>query len=305
MLRFIAKRFLQAIPVLLAVSTITFILLKVAPGGPFDTEKATTPEIRAQIEAHYGLNRPAWRQYLDYMGGVVRGDLGPSYKYLGWTVNELLADALPVSIELGCYALAFALTLGLLAGMIASLRPNTWSDYVPMSLATLGICLPTFVTGPLLILVFGITLGWFNSSGWFFPRDRVLPAITLGLFYTAYLSRLARGGMLEILNQDYIRTARAKGASEWRILWKHAWRGGLLSVVSYLGPAISGLLTGSLVVETIFDIPGAGRFFVNAASSRDYMMLMGTTLIFAVMIIVMNLVVDILQVWLNPKLRFD
>jgi len=305
MFRFIAKRFLEAIPVLLVVSAITFVLLRIAPGGPFDTEKATSPEIRAQIEAYYGLNRKLWRQYTDYMWRAAHGDLGPSYKYIGWDVRELIADSLPVSMELGCYALAFALVVGLITGAVASLRPNTWTDYLPMSIATLGICLPTFVTGPLLILVFGIMLHWYNSSGWFFASDRVLPSITLGLFYTAYLSRLARGGMLEILSQDYIRTARAKGASEWRVLWKHAWRGGLLSVVAYLGPAVSGLLTGSLVVETIFDIPGAGRFFVNAASSRDYTMVMGTTLIFAVLVIGANLVVDILQVWLNPKLRFD
>jgi oligopeptide transport system permease protein len=305
MLRFIARRFLETIPVLLIVATATFFLGKAMKGGPFDTEKNTTPEIKAQIEAHYGLNQPVWRQYLAYMRDLSHGDLGPSYKYLGWSVNELLADALPVSLELGCYALAFALTVGLLAGILASLRPNSWSDYLPMSLATIGICLPTFVTGPLLVLLFGIVLHWYNASGWYFPRDRVLPAITLGLYYTAYLARLSRGGMLEILNQDFIRTARAKGASEWRVIWKHSLRGGLLSVVSFLGPAIAGLVTGSLVVEKIFDIPGTGRFFVMAAFNRDTMMLMGTTLVFAVLIVVMNLLVDIVQVWLNPKLRFD
>jgi oligopeptide transport system permease protein len=210
-----------------------------------------------------------------------------------------------VSLELGCYALAFALTFGLIAGIIASLRKNTLSDYIPMSLATMGICLPTFVTGPLLILVFGIALGWYNTSGWDFPSDRVLPAITLGLYYTAYVSRLARAGMLEILNQDFIRTARAKGASEWRVVWRHSMRGGLLSVVSFVGPAISGLVTGSLVVETIFQIPGLGRFFVMAGFNRDYTMVMGTVLFYAALIILMNLLVDIVQVWLNPKLRFE
>jgi oligopeptide transport system permease protein len=305
MLRFIVKRIGEAIPVLLIVATVSFFLMKAMPGGPFDTEKATTPEIKRAIEAQYGLNKLVWQQYLDYMGHLLRGDLGPSFKYAGWSVNELLASAFPVSLELGCYALAFALTVGMLAGIIASLRKNTASDYVPMSLATLGICLPTFVTGPLLILLFGIVLGWYNTSGWYLPSDRVLPSITLGLYYTAYISRLTRGGMLEILSQDFIRTARAKGATEWRIVWKHALRGGLLSVVSFLGPAVAGIITGSLVVESIFQIPGVGRFFVMAGFNRDYTMVMGTVLLFCALTIFANLVVDILQVWLNPKLRFE
>jgi oligopeptide transport system permease protein len=305
MLRFIVKRIGEAIPVLLIVATVSFFLMKAMPGGPFDTEKATTPEIKRAIEAQYGLNKLVWQQYLDYMGHLLRGDLGPSFKYAGWSVNELLASAFPVSLELGCYALAFALTVGMLAGIIASLRKNTASDYVPMSLATLGICLPTFVTGPLLILLFGIVLGWYNTSGWYLPSDRILPSITLGLYYTAYISRLTRGGMLEILNQDFIRTARAKGATEWRIVWKHALRGGLLSVVSFLGPAVAGIITGSLVVEYIFQIPGLARFFVMAGFNRDYTMVMGTVLLFCALTIFANLVVDILQVWLNPKLRFE
>lgn len=305
MLRFIAKRFLETIPVLLIVATLTFFMMKLAPGGPFDTEKATTPEIKAQLEAQYGLNKPVFEQYLDYMGQLLHGDLGPSFKYAGWSVNELLWDAFPVSLELGCYALFIALTIGMIAGIIASIRKNTASDYVPMALATLGICLPTFVTGPLLILVFGIVLGWFNPTGWEFASDRVLPAITLGLYYTAYVARLSRAGMLEVFNQDYIRTARAKGASEWRVVWRHSLRGGLLSVVSFIGPAIAGLVTGSLVVETIFQIPGLGRFFVMAGFNRDYTLVMGTVLFYALLIIVMNLLVDIVQVWLNPKLRFE
>lgn len=305
MLRFIAKRVAETIPVLLIVATLTFFMMKAAPGGPFDTDKATTPEIKAQLEAQYGLNKPIFQQYLNYMGQLLRGDLGPSFKYAGWSVTELLAGAFPVSLELGCYALAIALTLGLIAGIIASLRKNTVSDYIPMTFATLGICLPTFVTGPLLILVFGILLGWYNTSGWDFPSDRVLPSVTLGLYYTAYVARLARAGMLEILSQDFIRTARAKGASEWRVVWKHSLRGGLLSVVSFIGPAIAGLVTGSLVVETIFQIPGLGRFFVMAGFNRDYTMVMGTVLFYAVLIIVVNLWVDIVQVWMNPKLRFE
>jgi len=306
MLRFIFKRILESIPVLFIVATLTFFLLHHMPGGPFDTEKATTPEIKKQIEAYYGLDKPVTQQYFDYMKRLLlHGDLGPSQKYFGWSVNELLASSLPVSLELGVEGLLFALLFGLLAGIIASLRKNTLGDYAPMSFATLGICIPSFVTGPLLILAFAIHIGWFNTSGWFFPRDRILPAMTLGLYYMAYISRLTRGGMLETLNQDFIRTARAKGASEWRVVWKHSLRGGLLSVVSYLGPAISGIVTGSLVVETIFQIPGAARFFVTAASNRDGPMLMGTTLVYAALIVVMNLWVDVVQVWMNPRLRFD
>jgi oligopeptide transport system permease protein len=306
MLRFIFKRILEAIPVLLIVATVTFFLLHHMPGGPFDTEKVTTPEIKKQLEAYYGLDKPVMQQYVDYMKRLLlHGDLGISQKYFGWSVNELLADSLPVSIELGLEGIIFALFFGLIAGIIASLRKNTAGDYIPMSIATLGICIPSFVTGPILILVFGIWLGWFNSSGWFFPRDRILPAATLGLYYMAYISRLARGGMLEILNQDFTRTARAKGASEWRVVWRHSLRGGLLSVVSFLGPAISGIVTGSLVVETIFDIPGCARFFVRAAFDRDGPMLMGTTLVYAVLVIAMNLLADVVAVWMNPKLRFD
>jgi oligopeptide transport system permease protein len=306
MLRFIFKRFLEAIPVLFIVMTLTFFLMKKMPGGPFDTEKATTPEIKQQLEAYYGLNKPVWQQYLDYMRRLVfHGDLGPSQKYFGWSVNELLASSLPVSIELGCEGLAFALFFGLVAGIIASLKKNTAGDYIPMSISTLGICIPSFVTGPLLLLLFAIELGWYNTSGWNFPRDRILPAITLGLYYMAYISRLSRGGMLEILSQDFIRTARAKGASEWRVVWKHSLRGGLLSVVSFLGPAISGIVTGSLVVESIFQIPGAARYFILAAFNRDGPLLMGTTLVYAVVVIGMNLLVDILQVWMNPRLRFE
>ncbi len=305
MLRFIAKRFLEAIPVLFIVATLTFFMMKMAPGGPFDKERATTPEIKKAMEAQYGLNKPLMEQYFDYMKKIVHGDFGPSFKYAGWTVNELIASAFPVSLELGCYALAFSMATGLIAGIIASLRKNTASDYVPMSIATLGICLPTFITGPLLILIFGLWLHWYNTSGWDFPTDRVLPAITLGLYYMAYISRLTRGGMLEMLNQDYIRTARAKGASEWRVVWKHSLRGAMLPVVSFLGPAMTGIITGSLIVESIFQIPGLGRFFVMAGFNRDYTMVMGTVLFYAVMIIVANLAVDVLQVWLNPKLRYE
>jgi oligopeptide transport system permease protein len=305
MLRFIARRLLETIPVLLIIATVTFFLMKSAPGGPFDTEKATTPEIKKQLEAHYGLSLPLWRQYLDYMGNLLQGDLGPSFKYAGWSVTELIAGAFPVSLELGCYALAVALTIGFIAGFIAALRPNTMTDYVPMSLATLGICLPTFVMGPLLILLFGITLGWFNTSGWFFMQDRVLPALTLGGYYAAYTSRIARTGMIEILSQDFIRTARAKGATEWRVVFKHALKGAIQPVVTLTAPVTAHMVTGSFVVEKIFDIPGLGRFFVTAAFNRDLTLVIGLVLFYAALIVMLNLLADVVLVWLNPRLRFD
>ncbi len=305
MLRFVARRLLEAIPVLFAIATITFFMLRLAPGGPFDAEKNVSDEIKEALEKHYGLNRPLWHQYFDYLRNLLQGDLGPSFKYANRTVNELIAATFPVSMELGLYALLIALAIGVSAGLLAARKPNSASDYVPMSLAMIGICVPTFVLGPLLVLTFALHFGWFNASGWDFARDRVLPALTLGLYYAAYVARLTRGGMLEILSQDFIRTARAKGASMQRILLKHALKGGLLPVVSFLGPAVAGLVTGSFVVETIFQVPGLGRFFVTAAFNRDYTMVLGTVLFYATLIILLNLLVDVVLVWLNPRLRFE
>ena len=305
MLRFIARRLLETIPVLLIIITATFFMIRFVPGGPFTAEKAVTPEILRNLEAHYGLNKPLYRQYLDYLGSLLHGDLGPSFKYPNRTVNEIIADKLPVSLELGFISLAVALTLGLTLGVLAAIRRNTWMDYVCSSVAMIGICVPTFVLGPLLVLTFAIHFGWVNASGWYSPIDRVLPCLTLGCVYAAYIARLTRGGMLEVLNQDYIRTARAKGASETRVIFRHALRGGLLPVVSFLGPAIAGILTGSFVIETIFQIPGLGREFVNSAFNRDYTLVLGTVILYATLIIVLNLVVDVVQVWLNPKLKFE
>lgn len=305
MFRFIARRLLETIPVLLIIITATFFMIRFVPGGPFTSEKAVSPEIKANLEAHYGLDKPLYQQYFDYLGSLMKGDFGPSFKYPNRTVNEIIADKLPVSLELGLTSLAVALICGITLGVIAAIKRNTWWDYLASSVAMTGICIPTFVLGPLLVLVFAIHLGWFNASGWYTSYDRVLPAATLGLVYSAYVARLTRGGMLEILNQDYIRTARAKGASEFRVIVRHALRGGLLPVVSFLGPAIAGILTGSFVIETIFQIPGLGREFVNSAFNRDYTLVLGTVILYASLIIILNLVVDVVQVWLNPKLKFD
>jgi oligopeptide transport system permease protein len=304
MIRFIASRLLQAIPVLLVVISVTFLLVHSAPGGPFSADKAVPPEVARALEAQYQLDQPLWQQYLSYLGDVLQGDLGPSFKYPGRTVNELIAAGFPVTAELALYAMLVALLIGISAGVIAAIRPNTLQDYIPMSAAMLGICMPSFLLGPILVLVFGIQLDWVPISGWGdIPGDKILPAITLGTGYAAYIARLSRGGMLEVLSQDYIRTARAKGLSEWVIVGKHALRGGLIPVVAFLGPAFAGLLGGSFVVETIFQIPGLGRFYVTSAFNRDYTMILGMTIFFATLIIIFNLLSDLLALWLNPKLR--
>ena len=304
MLKFALGRLLQAIPVLLVVISMTFMLVHSAPGGPFSADKAVPAEVLAALEAQYNLDQPLWQQYVSYLGDVLKGDLGPSFKYPGRSVNELIASGLPTTAELGLYAMLVAVFIGVLAGVTASMRPNTLQDYVPMSAAMIGICMPSFLLGPLLVLVFGIHLEWLPVSGWGqIPGDKILPAITLGTGYAAYIARLSRGGMLEVLSQDYIRTARAKGLPELVIIGKHALRGGLVPVVAFLGPAFAGLLGGSFVVETIFQIPGLGRFYVQAAFNRDYTMILGSTVFFATLIILFNLLSDMLAIWLNPKLR--
>ena len=304
MLRFALGRFLQAIPVLLAVITITFLLVHSAPGGPFSADKAVPPEVLIALEAQYKLDLPLWQQYSGYLGDVLRGDFGPSFKYPGRTVNELIATGFPVTAELGIYAMLVAISIGVIAGVLAAVRPNSIQDYVPMSLAMIGICMPSFLLGPLLVLFFGIYLEWLPISGWNnMPGDKILPAITLGTGYAAYVARLTRGGMIEVLSQDYIRTARAKGLPEFLIVFKHGLRGGLIPVVAFLGPAFAGMLGGSFVVETIFDIPGLGRFYVQAAFNRDYTMILGTTVFFAGLIITFNILSDILAMWMNPRLQ--
>jgi oligopeptide transport system permease protein len=305
MLRFILARLLQTIPVLFVVATLAFFMVRSVPGGPFDTEKSVPEEVKREIEAFYGMNKPLFQQYTEYMGRLVRGDLGPSFKFANRSVNEMIAATFPVSLLLGSLALGIALVLGVTAGVVASLRPNSKLDYFASGFSMMGICLPTFVLGPLLILFFALKLGWFNASGWFEAADRVLPATTLGIAYAAYVARLTRGGMLEVLSQDFIRTARAKGASETRVILQHALRGGLLPVVSFLGPAAAGIITGSFVIETIFQIPGLGRHFVTSAFNRDFTMVTGIVVFYAALIVFFNLIVDILQVWLNPKLKFE
>ncbi len=304
MLHLIFRRVLTAVPVLFIVVLMTFTLIRLAPGGPFDEERAVPPEVLRNLNERYNLDDPVHIQFFHYVGNVLQGDFGPSFKYPSRSVTEIIAAGVPVTLELGLYALLVAMIIGISAGLLASLRPNTLQDYVPMTFSMIGISLPSFVLGPLLLLCFAIWFQWVPVAGWGdSPGDKILPSLTLGAAYAAYVARLTRGGMLDTLSQDYIRTARAKGLSTRRILFKHAFRGGMAPVVSFAGPAVAGLLSGSFVVETIFQIPGLGRFYLQAAFNRDYTMILGTTIFFAFLIIVCNLLADLLLVWLNPRLR--
>jgi len=308
MIKIIAGRLLQLIPVLWIILTLTFFMIKVVPGGPFSAERQATPEVIAQLNAYYGLDKPVWRQYLGYLSKVVRFDFGPSYTYQSESVNEIIGRAFPISLQIGTLAFCIALVIGVTAGVIAAVNKNKLLDYLPMSISMLGICLPTFVLGPILALVFGLVLKLAPVSGWYglnyVPlHPAVMPAITLGFFYAAYIARLTRGGMLDILNQDFIRTARAKGVPEHEIIFRHALRGGLLPVVAFLGPCFAGLISGSFVVEKVFNVPGLGQEFIKSVFNRDYPLILGTVVFFGVLIVIFNLVSDVVQLLLDPRSR--
>ena len=304
MLSIFFRRLFIAVPVILIVTTITFFLIRLAPGGPFDADKVVPPEVLKNLNATYNLDAPVLVQYKDYMINLAQGDFGPSFRYPGRSVTEMIFTGLPTTFELAFYAILIAIFIGILSGVTAAVKRNTSLDYIPMTIAMIGICMPTFLLGPILVLIFGIYLEVLPVSGWgSLPGDKILPSITLGAAYAAYIARLSRGGMLETLNQDYIRTARAKGLSEFRVVFNHALRGGLIPVVSFLGPAMAGLIGGSFVVETIFQIPGLGRFYVEAAFNRDYTMILGTTIFFSVLIILFNLLSDLMVLLMNPQAR--
>ena len=302
MLIFLLKRLAQAIPLLLLVIICTFLLVHAAPGGPFTSERSVPPQVLAALNAQYNLDLPFWQQIGLYIGHLLQWDFGPSFKFPGRSVTEMISTGFPLSAELSLYALLFAVILGLPAGILAAYKANTGLDYGPMTVAMLGICLPSFVLGPLLTLSFGIGLGWLPVAGWGESSgDKILPAITLGASYAAYLARIMRGSLIEVLGQDFIRTARAKGVSEFAVLWRHALRPALPPVISFLGPAVAGLLAGSFVVETLFQIPGLGRFFIQAAFNRDYTMVLGTTIFYAALIFGCNILADLILVWLDPR----
>jgi len=304
--RFILQRLLTAIPTLLVIATLAFMLLHLTPGGPFDSDRLLVPQIQRSIEAHYHLDEPLWRQYLRYLNNLARGDLGPSFQYRNTSVNELVAQGLPVDAAIGGTAMLLALLLGGSVGLLAATRLGSWRDRAAMGVAMLGISVPVFVTGPLLILVFAMHLHWLPAGDWVSGswRHLALPALALSLPYTAYIARIVRAAASDALSQPYIRTARAKGLPLRTVLLRHASRPTLVPLVSFLGPALAGVLTGSIVIEQVFGLPGIGRLFVTGALNRDYTVVTGITVLYGALIIALNLLVDLCYAWLDPRIRY-
>ena len=307
MKRYLLRRLLGMIPTLFALITVAFFLVRFAPGGPFDYERALPPEIEARMNARYHLDAPLWQQYLHYLGDVLRGDLGPSFQYQDYSVNELIAAGLPASLLIGALSLLLALVLGIAAGALAALRRNGWPDHLVMSLSMTGISVPNYVMAPLLVLLFAIALDWLPAGGWDggAPANLLLPVIVLALPQMAYIARMMRSSLIEVLGSDYIRTAHAKGLRMRSVLLRHAMKPALQPLVSWLGPTAAAVLTGSVVVEQIFGIPGVGRFFVQGALNRDYTLVLGIALFYGALIIMLNLLVDILYAALDPRVRYQ
>ena len=306
MARHSLRRLLGLIPTLLMLITVAFILIRVAPGGPFDTEKILPPEIEANLDAKYHLDESLLQQYFRYLGQVAVLDFGPSYQYKDWTVNELIAQSFPVSLTVGLVAMILAFVLGTLLRITAAQRQNTRVDYSLMGVAMLGISIPNFVIAPILILLLAVYAGWLPAGGWDWSiASMVLPVVTLSLPVTAYIARLTRGSMIEVLRSNFIRTARAKGLPESVVIRRHALRPALLPVISFLGPATAGMISGSVVIERIFSIPGLGSYFVQGALNRDYTLVMGIVIFYGVLIIVLNFLVDLIYAWLDPRIRYD
>ncbi len=304
MLRIILSRLGQGIITLFVLVTLTFFLVRAMPGSPYAEEKAIPAHVLERMKAYTGLDQPVPVQYFRYLKNlVVHQDLGDLIKKDGIKVSEIIAESFPVSLSLGLFSIGIALTVGIPAGVIAAVRKNTAIDFAALAAAMVGICLPSFVIGPLLAVGAGLSMKSLNVAGWSSPGDWILPAITLGLINAAYLARLARGGMLDVLNQDYIRTARAKGVSGSRIVIRHALRGGLIPAVAFIGPAFAAMISGSFVIETIFQIPGMGQHFVNAATDREFFLIQGLVLFYGFLIVGANLLADLAQIALNPRLR--
>ena len=306
MLRFILKRLLSALPTLFILVVLAFFLIRFVPGGPFDTERPIPPEVLENLKEAYNLNGPLHKQFVDYVKGLLRGDLGPSIRYQDSSVSELIAAGFPVSLRIGLLAMVVAVAIGAFAGIMAALRKGTFSDLSVMATALVGLSIPSFVIAPLLILVFAVYLGWLPAGG--LPdgsgQHLIMPVATLALPQIAYIARLMRASLIEVLNSDFIRTARAKGLPRHTVLLRHALRPALIPLVSYLGPATAGVITGSLVVEQIFQLPGIGRYFVDGALNRDYTLVMGVIVFYGALIILFNLLVDLVYTWLDPKLRY-
>ncbi|MEA9389454.1 oligopeptide ABC transporter permease OppB [Acerihabitans sp. TG2] len=306
MLKFIIRRFLEAIPTLFILITLSFFMMRLAPGSPFSSERGLSPEVMANIEAKYHLNDPMLKQYGDYLVQLAHGDFGPSFKYKDYSVNDLVASSFPVSAKLGLASFILAVLLGVTAGVIAALRQNTKWDYLAMGFAMTGVVIPSFVVAPLLVLIFSITLRWLPGGGWNDGGLRyiMLPMIALSLAYIASIARITRGSMIEVLHSNFIRTARAKGLPMRRIIFNHALKPALLPVISYMGPAFVGIITGSMVVETIFGLPGIGQLFVNGALNRDYSLVLSLTILVGTLTIFFNAIVDVLYAVIDPKIRY-
>ena len=308
MTKFIIRRLLSLIPTMFVIVTLSFFLIRFAPGGPFSAEKKVPAQVLQNLMKKYHMDESLGRQYLRYFGEILRGDLGPSFRYKDMTVNELIRDSMPNSMLLGTLSLILAVALGIGVGIISALKQNRWQDYTAMSLAVVGISVPLFVIGPLLQLVFAMQLKWLPNSGWINGRAGlaalVLPVVTLSFPYFAYIARMSRASILEVLRSDYVRTARAKGLRESTVIGRHVLKGALLPVVSYIGPAFSGIITGSIVVETIFLVPGVGKIFVQSALNRDYTLIMGEVIVYSLILIVMNFVVDIVYGFLDPRIAY-
>jgi oligopeptide transport system permease protein len=298
---YLLRRILHGIPVLVVVATLTFIIMRVVPGGPFDRDKKLPPEIVRNIEAKYHLDKPLWQQYLFYLRQLARGDFGPSYKYLGRDVGEIVRDTFPVSFALGLCAALVTLVFGIPSGIFSARWRDTLVDRGCIFFATLGISLPSFVLGSLLILLFSHQLRWLPPAVWEGPRHVLMPALALGAGYAGYIARLTRSAALEALASDYVRTARAKGLGEAAVLFKHVLKNSMMPVVSVMGPITAGLVTGSFVIEYIFSLPGMGRFFITAVINRDYPLIMAVTLVYAALIVIANIVVDLVYAWLDPR----
>jgi oligopeptide transport system permease protein len=307
MLTLLLRRLMIAVPTLLLIATIAFALLHATPGGPFDTGRRMPAAIQRSIEAKYHLHEPLWRQYVRYLVDLSHGDLGPSTRYRNTSVNELIRVGFPVDLEIGSLALGLALLLGSACGMLAALRRDTRWDTVIMFLATLGVSLPVFVTGPLLILVFAVELNWLPSGDWRSGESRylILPVTALALPYAAYIARMTRGAAIEVLTSAFIRTARAKGLPLRLVLLRHVWRPVLMPLMSFLGPAFAGVLTGSLIIESVFGLPGIGRYFFLGALNRDYTLVVGITVLYGTLIIAFNLLADLGHAWLDPRVRIE
>ena len=305
MVTFVLRRLLLFIPTLWAIATLTFFMMRAAPGGPFMAEREIPAAVKEQLMRKYGLDQPLGAQYLRFLSNTARLDFGPSYKYPARQVREIIAEAFPVSLELGAWALLFAVLVGVPIGTIAALKQNTAADAAAMGLALAGVSIPNYVLGPLLELAFSLSLFVFPPALWQGPQSRILPVLTLATTYIAYVARLTRAGMLEVLRQDFVRTARAKGLSERAVVVRHALKLGILPVVSYLGPASAGVIMGSLVVEKIFAVPGLGRHLVNAAFNRDYTMVTGIVLFYAGFLMLFNLIVDVAYTRLDPRVELS